>query len=419
MAVTSGFFDSINDDRLYSANDFGAFFDGIVTEGVLKAIGENFKVTPGTGSAVKIGSGKAWTNRVWSINDSTMDLTLPAAAASGNRIDTIYLEVNKNVSVRASSIKTISGTVTTSTSGVPVAPTLPTATNVFNYPIADIKRNYGTTSIAVGDITNYVGTAKFPFAGNALDARFEIPEMHRNIYRGKNLGSTYTAAQKTAVSTGTFEDLYIGDYWTINGQQYVIADINYYKDKQPKGLNAPEYANHLLIWPQVAWYTTRMHRANSTDGGYANCEARSLFLWNNRSFINRVDTDFGGKYSMLFYELLTTAVNGNTPSVVAWQTNCAAEAPSEAQISGQNRYANIVMPTYENAEYRSVGNQQFALLRLAPKFMAQPEDYWTRDIAGGSSYVIFQKWGTPSWNMAGSGSVQLKPYFLLAGTSRA
>lgn len=57
-----------------------------------------------------------------------------------------------------------------------------------------------------------------------------IPEMHRQIYRGKNLGSNYTIAQKEAVSNGTFHDLWVGDYWEIDGYKYYIADLDYYYD---------------------------------------------------------------------------------------------------------------------------------------------------------------------------------------------
>lgn len=57
-----------------------------------------------------------------------------------------------------------------------------------------------------------------------------IPEMHKKIYRGKNLGSTYTNTQKEAVSDGTFHDLWIGDYWQIDGYKYYIADFDYYYD---------------------------------------------------------------------------------------------------------------------------------------------------------------------------------------------
>lgn len=45
---------------------------------------------------------------------------------------------------------------------------------------------------------------------------------HNAIYRGKSLGSTVTTAQYAAIKAGTFDDLYIGDYWTIGGVNYPV-----------------------------------------------------------------------------------------------------------------------------------------------------------------------------------------------------
>lgn len=53
------------------------------------------------------------------------------------------------------------------------------------------------------------------------------PEMHRNIFRGRCLGESITAGQLAVIRDGSFADLYVGDYWEINGTKYRIADINY------------------------------------------------------------------------------------------------------------------------------------------------------------------------------------------------
>lgn len=55
-------------------------------------------------------------------------------------------------------------------------------------------------------------------------------EMHRNIFREKSLGESITAEQLAAIRDGSFKDLYIGDYWEINGVKYRIADVNYWKN---------------------------------------------------------------------------------------------------------------------------------------------------------------------------------------------
>ena len=71
---------------------------------------------------------------------------------------------------------------------------------------------------------------------NALAFLSASPEIsHRNLFRGKYLGSSVSANQWAAIDDGTFTDLYVGDYWTtsvtIDGNtsnvNWRIADINY------------------------------------------------------------------------------------------------------------------------------------------------------------------------------------------------
>ena len=108
------------------------------------------------------------------------------------------------------------------------------------------------TVIAAGDIflkDGATGTKKV--VGSALPyAIFDgVPMMHNNIYRGVNLGSSYTAAQRNAVSSGTFTGLWIGDYWTIGGIQWIIVDFDYWGDT----------THHLLVMPRTGHYKGPIH----------------------------------------------------------------------------------------------------------------------------------------------------------------
>ena len=76
-----------------------------------------------------------------------------------------------------------------------------------------------------------------------------VPMMHNNIYRGVNLGSSYTAAQRNAVSSGTFTGLWIGDYWTIGGIQWIIVDFDYWGGT----------THHLLVMPRTGHYQGPVH----------------------------------------------------------------------------------------------------------------------------------------------------------------
>ena len=67
---------------------------------------------------------------------------------------------------------------------------------------------------------------------------------HNNVFRGKNLGAL-TDTHIANIQNGTFRDMFIGDYFAINGSNYVIAGINY---KRHHGDNA-DLGNHLLLMP--------------------------------------------------------------------------------------------------------------------------------------------------------------------------
>src|SRR5690554_4023945 len=87
---------------------------------------------------------------------------------------------------------------------------------------------------------------------------------HNSIYRGKYLGSTVTTEQYTAISSGTFTDLYIGDYWTINGINWRIAAFNYYRNTGDSLIPG----NHIVVVPDQSLYSHVMNDTNTTEGGY-------------------------------------------------------------------------------------------------------------------------------------------------------
>lgn len=52
-----------------------------------------------------------------------------------------------------------------------------------------------------------------------------LPQMHRTIWRGKNLGPRYTAQQAASVANGTLTDIWLGDYWESDGVRWTIVDF--------------------------------------------------------------------------------------------------------------------------------------------------------------------------------------------------
>ena len=159
MALTFGFYDSLNHDRLYNAQQMSAIFDGIINDGVFASVGSHFSVVPGTGMHVLVKSGRAWFNSTWTLNDSDIDLTIDAADSLLGRIDTVVLEVNSEQATRANSIKVVKGTA----ASTPAKPTLTNTTTVHQHPLAHITVAKNTTAITASMIEIVVGKTDCPF----------------------------------------------------------------------------------------------------------------------------------------------------------------------------------------------------------------------------------------------------------------
>ena len=165
MAVSFGFYDSLNGDRKYTAVQFSYLFNSIIKDGIFMHVGEHMNVKEGTGMQVNVGSGFAWFNSTWTRNDADYPLTIAASDLLQVRIDAIVLEVNESVSSRTNSIKVITGTPASN----PQKPTLTNTKDIHQYPLAYVTVGVGATSITQANIENCIGTDPCPFVTGVLD----------------------------------------------------------------------------------------------------------------------------------------------------------------------------------------------------------------------------------------------------------
>lgn len=164
MAVTYGFYNSLNKDRMYNAQQMSAIFDGIITDGVFGAIGDKLMPVAGTGMQVIVKTGKCWFNSTWTLNDAQLPLDIETADVSLTRIDAIVVEINSAVGTRANSIKVIKGTP----SANPAKPTLSATENLHQYALGYVTVGAGVTSITAANIEVNVGKTTCPFITSVL-----------------------------------------------------------------------------------------------------------------------------------------------------------------------------------------------------------------------------------------------------------
>lgn len=165
MSFASGFFNSVDHDRLYDATDISRLFDGLIRDGIFASIGDCFVVKQSNQMNVTVGTGRAWFNHTWSYNDALYPVTIPPSEILMDRIDAIVLEINSVEAVRANSIKLIKGTP----SSTPAKPVLTNAKEIHQYPLAYVTVGKEVTSIRQADIENCVGTSACPFVTGILE----------------------------------------------------------------------------------------------------------------------------------------------------------------------------------------------------------------------------------------------------------
>lgn len=165
MAFSYGFFDSVNGDRNYSADQFGDLFTGLISDGIYPNIGNKFHVQAASGLTVTVGSGRAFFNKTWSANTTDMSLTLELSDLLLPRYDCVYLEIDKRVTGRKNAIKFLKG----EPSANPVKPAFSSVSELYQYPLAYIYIPANQENITDSDIEQTVGTSACPYVSAMLD----------------------------------------------------------------------------------------------------------------------------------------------------------------------------------------------------------------------------------------------------------
>lgn len=193
MSFASGFFNSVDHDRLYDATDISRLFDGLIRDGIFASIGDCLVVKQSNQMNVTVGTGRAWFNHTWSYNDALYPVTIPPSEILMDRIDAVVLEINSVESVRANSIKLIKGTP----SSTPTKPALTNTKEVHQYPLAYVTVGKEVTSIRQADIENCVGTSACPFVTGIL----EVISIEQLIPQWKDILNRFVEENTTNFNT--------------------------------------------------------------------------------------------------------------------------------------------------------------------------------------------------------------------------
>ena len=236
---------------------------------------------------------------------------------------------------------------------------------------------------------------------------------HNAIYRGKSLGSTVTTAQYAAIKAGTFDDLYIGDYWTIGGVNYRIAAFDYYLNSGDTNCTT----HHVVIVPDTCLYNAQMHNtssgswesgaANTTAGGYVGSD---MYKSNLEQAKTTIKSAFSG-HVLKHRIYLTNAVANGRASGGAW---CDSEVDlmCEQMVYGSGIFSPVSDGSNVPANYR-VEKSQLPLFQHEPSRICNRATWWLRDVITASGFAGVSGNGGASYDSA-SDSIGVRPAFCIS-----
>lgn len=144
-----GFFNSVNGDRLYDADDISNFFYKLISDGVFVTPSTSLQVAASSGMTVSIAAGYGMIKAKYINNDSPAYLTLDSADSTNPRLDRVVLGLN--YANRAISLYIKKGTAASS----PTAPVLTrTAGVLWEISLATISVSAGASGLTQADITD-------------------------------------------------------------------------------------------------------------------------------------------------------------------------------------------------------------------------------------------------------------------------
>lgn len=147
MSVQSGFFNSVNGDRVYNADSISNFFDGVLDEGVFKNYDGELAVTAGADLSVNVAGGKVMLLSKFILNTGQLHLVL-SGATTLPRYDAVVIGVD--LENRTGDIYIVNGLP----AATPSYPTMANTSTKKELCLAYVYVAAGATSITSANITD-------------------------------------------------------------------------------------------------------------------------------------------------------------------------------------------------------------------------------------------------------------------------
>ena len=226
---------------------------------------------------------------------------------------------------------------------------------------------------------------------------------HNSIFRGKNLGSSVSSSQWSAIQNASFDDIFVGDYWVIGGVNWRIAALDYFYNTGDTVLTK----HHAVIVPDTQLYTANMNDTDTTEGAYVNSKMRTENLEQAKTTIKNA---FGASHVLSHRLFLSDAMANGRASAGEWY-DADVEIMTEHMAYGNGVFSPVSNGSSIPNNYR-IEKSQLPLFVFRPDLISNSQWYWLRDVISSATFALVNGDGRAASTLA-STAAGVRPYFLI------
>lgn len=222
--VECGFFDSVNDDRLYTADDMNKPYNRIFSNGIFPlpsgaASSDLQVVSAGSGMNITVKAGQGMFAGKWFQNPAAIPITVPKNTASKPRVDSVIVQIDTRTTGRAGNIVYRTGTPS---SNAP-APAINQVANVQEWRLANIYVAPSANTINNDAITDLRGKSNgTPWIKSLFSSTFALSDLTSNYIATSDVTSVPINIPDYDPGKDVLQ-VFINGLLAVEGQKYTIS----------------------------------------------------------------------------------------------------------------------------------------------------------------------------------------------------
>lgn len=204
--------------------------------------------------------------------------------------------------------------------------------------------------------------------------------------RDRSLGAP-TTEHFEMIASDKYNELFLGDYWTVDGVDWVIGDFKFWHNTGDTACTKP----HVAAFPRNNLYTYKFNPTNTTEGGYVGSDLYKNGLTQAKQMVTAA---FGSAHILNHREFLVNAVTNGKPTGSDWYDS-TVELMNENMVYGSRQFSPMPDGTdpWNTCRNYTVDKSQLSLFHYEPWMICNRNWYWLRDVVSAAHFADVHRHG--------------------------